>query len=174
MMAIQRIPITVQTSLVNVIMNINELNEKKDEKSYIIVIDDSVDVTIVGCECLSDVIFYADYFKRFDKPIDPEDMTVMRAKIADPTDLPFRLPFAASAFVLHNDLGINEFRFMYEATEYIESIMAALKDTVIEDFAVLIGIALSSIIKARTITKIEERRMERVINQVAKENSCGI
>lgn len=167
----EKIPITVQTSLVNITMSVAELNGKEGERPYIMVVDDNADMTIIGCDCVSDIIFYSDYFHKFDKPIDPEDLTVIRALIANPADLPFRLPPAAGAFVLHEELGINKFKFMYEATDYIESIMDILKDAVIEDFAVLIGIASSDIIKARIIKKIEEKRLERMENQVAKENS---
>ncbi len=170
-MATQKIPINIKTSLINIIMSIDELNAKEGEKSHIMIVDDHTNMTIVGCECLSDIIFYSDYFHKFDKPIDPRDIIVMRALIADPTDLPFRLPLSANVFVLQDELGIIKFEFMSEATEHIETMIASCKDMEIEDFAVLIGIELSGIIKARIIAKIEEKRLERTGNLVTKENN---
>ena len=160
----EKIPIDVKTSLIDIVMNIDELNKKQGSKSYIMVVDQKTGMTIVGCDCMSDIIFYADYFHRFDKPIKPDDVIVMRALVANPVDLPFCLPRAASAFVLHDEFGICEFSFMHEATDYIEMIVASSETTVIEDFAVLIGIKLGNIIKLRVVTKIEEKRLERAKN----------
>ncbi len=168
---IKKIPITIKTSLIDIAMSIDELNKKQGAKPYIMVVDRETDMTIMGCVCASDIIFYADYFSKFDKPINPEDMTVICALIADPADLPFCLPGIASVFVLHDEFGICEFKFMYEATEYIEMITASSETTVIEDFAVLIGIKLSDIFKSRLITKIEEKRLERTENCATKESN---
>jgi hypothetical protein len=161
----KEIPITIKTSLANVIMSIYELNSNEGEKLCVIAADDGQNMTIMGCECLSDIIFYSDYFHRFDKSIDPENLTVMRALIADPTDLPFCLPPAASIFILNDNVGMEKFDYVYEATEYIEDIMGVWPRMEIKDFAVLIGIELSIIIKARIIKKIEEKRLEKMESQ---------
>ncbi len=161
-MAAQKIPGTVKTSLVNIMMSIEELNKKEGEKPYIMVVDQRGDMIIMGCSCLADVIFYSDYFHKFEESIDLEDITVMRALITDPADLPFRMPSAASAFVLNEEIGINKFDFMCEATEHIETIVDVFKDMEIEDFAVLIGIEFSETIRSRVINKIEEKRLERI------------
>ncbi len=165
-MEIQKIPITIQTAVVNVMMNISELNARQGgKKPCIMLVNDNADMTIVGCDCLSDIIFYSDYFRIFDKPINPEHMTVMRVLIADPTDLPFTPPLAASVFVLNDEFGISKFGYMHEATDYIEAAIATYTYMEIEDFAVLIGIELSDIIRARIINKIEEKRLERMKNK---------
>jgi hypothetical protein len=156
-----QIPDNVKTSLVDIAMDISELNIREGERMCVLIADQPVGMTIMGCNCISDVIFYSNYFNRFEKLLRLEDLTIVKALIADPTDLPFNLLPASSAFVINEKSGIKKLDSMEEVTQHIELMLSMFEDINIDDFAVLIGVELSDFIKNGVISKLEAKRLKR-------------
>lgn len=156
---VRAIPNSVKTPLTDVIMDVEELNSRRGDTIFLMIVKQDDHTFILGANSVSDIIFYSDYFSyRMDDIGDPKDVIILRGSIADPGDLPYEVSTSAKIYVLHDSIDTDVFFYMDTATKYIERTMLVLPESEIDDFGVVLGAPLSDRVKDKVLEKILLKR----------------
>lgn len=133
---------TILTAEEDVITSYEDINDYQGEVVEMLIVRDDQQFSIIGCRTLQDVAFYAvDHGVVDPEKSDVDEWIVIRAKILDPTELPYSIEFGSCAYVFYQEDSLYMAESMEEVVRNIEGFFEMdLKSDIgieIEDFAVV-------------------------------------
>lgn len=151
------VPHDVITNPDEVAMNMVELNHFRGEEMSVLLHDDDTDIVLVACAESHDLPFYVAMSRSFPEDIPKDSMTLLRATVMNPIDLPFEMGPEEEAFVIYDDWDFRQFFNMADVVSVIEQTVRIYKNADVElDFTVLIGNELNSTILDLLLGKVEK------------------
>jgi len=151
------VPYDILTNPSEVAMNMVELNHFRGVEMSVLLHNDDTDVVIVACAESYDLPFYTAMSGSFPEDIPRDSMTLLRATVINPVNLPFEIGPEEEAFVIYDDWDYRQFFSMADVASVIEQTVRIYENVDVElDFTVLIGHELNSTVLDLLLKKVEK------------------
>lgn len=151
------VPYDIITDPNEVALNMVELNHFRGAEMSVLLHDDDTDIVLVACAEPYDLPFYTAMSGSFPEDIPRDSMTLLRATVMNPVDLPFEMGPEEEAFVIYDDWDFRQFFNMADVVSVIEQTVRIYRNADVElDFTVLIGYELNSTILDLLLKKVEK------------------
>lgn len=163
------VPYNIVTDPDEVAMNMAELNCFRGIDMSVLLHDDNTDIELVACHTAYDLPFYVAMSGLLAEEVPRDCLSLLRVKVADPTDLPYEMDSDEEAFIIYDEWDYRQFFDMEDVASTIEQMIRVYKDANIEqDFVVLIGQEMNSAILDLLLERADKwKEQEKVIHSRA-------